>query len=170
MDNERFDRLARLFGAGNTRRGLLAGIAKGGAAALLAAVGVTTVVSDDVDAADCGARCQGLKPAGKKRCMSRCRSANQKRAARRRARQLARRRAAAAPYTVVIGVGSVQNNNPCTANGDCASGNCNQDPNAGAVGTCQPCPGVRLCANGTVCCTLDLGCVAGICPVPPLAP
>ena len=58
MDQDRFDDLTQAVAEGSTRRSIFTGLAGGGLAALLAAVGLGTVGVEDAEAGRCERRCR----------------------------------------------------------------------------------------------------------------
>lgn len=135
MDHHRFDNWIKSFGTDGSRRSLVAKLAKGGAAALLAGVGLTTLGDEAAEANHCSRRCRKLrKPRIRRRCLRRCRQSHR--------------------LATPIGVGTVPNGGTCTLDRQCHSGNCFN-------GFCADCDGIRLC--GTSCCLITAECLLGLC-------
>jgi hypothetical protein len=143
MDQERFDKLTRAVGINESRRGLLSTAAKGGFAALLAAVGIGAFEGDADAAVKCGKKCRKRKGKAKKKCLQRCRRNNKRKPQNR------------TPVSAPIGVGPVGIGGSCSTSAQCASGNCS------SIGICASCNGVRVCGNR--CCAIDASCVVGLC-------
>lgn len=144
MDRKRFDALTRKIGQRASRRGVLGTTARGGVAALLAAVGLGVVTDGAGAAVKCGKKCRRRKGQAKKRCLRKCRRNNQR-----------NRRRGGNQVSAPIGVGPVGLGGSCATSAQCASGNCT------SVGICAHCSGIRLCGNR--CCAVDASCIAGIC-------
>jgi hypothetical protein len=134
VDQRQFDAWIKEVASGESRRSMLAKLAKGSIGALLAGVGLVSL--DEVaDANHCGNRCRRIRRRNRRRaCLRRCRRSHR--------------------LSTPIGVGTTPNGGACTLNRQCRSGNC-QD------GFCRQCGGVRLC--GRSCCVVTAECVLDLC-------
>jgi hypothetical protein len=161
MDGERFDGLAKALAGGVSRRGVLKGLAGGGAAGLLAALGLGAAAPEAAEAH----RRPGCRTAACRRHWRKHRKANntQNGTTIHGGTATATLLGNGASLTVSPLGAAVCDGTKATAS-LCASGFCDV-----ATNTCQPCPTNRVCGQddgltGLVCCVdgfvcADLGCV-----------
>ena len=164
MDHQRFDDLVKRFGGHDSRRSLIAKLAKGGVAAALAGVGISQGVLEDTVAAPltpqaCRKRCQRAFQARRRRGVPLRRNTNLRGGCFRRCRTRINQinQINHLNLSTPIGVGVTVDGGICLTNEACQSGNC-------LLGSCAPCLGIRLC--GDACCLVNASCVAGLCVVP----